>query len=227
MNPSPRSLSELLNVDHLLLDFDGPVASLFAGYPAADVARQLRASFPDHLSDCWPEESDPLALYRHVAEQRPDLAADIDTTLVELEMSAARQAVLTPGVEPFLAAVAEAGLAIRVVSNNSSECIAAFLAEHRMRAQVAGVHGRRRGEPDSMKPSARLLLDAMTAAGAGSTNCVFVGDAVRDVEAGTAAGVPTIGYANKPGKHTRLTDAGAAVVVDSLNELTSAVQQQA
>lgn len=226
MNAPSRSLAELLSVDHLLLDFDGPVASLFSGYPAADVARQLRASFSDDLSGCWPEESDPLALYRHVAEQRPDLAADIDATLVELELSAARRAVLTPGVEHFLAVVAKAGLAVRVVSNNSSECIAAFLAEHQMRAQVAGVHGRHRGEPDSMKPSGRLLLDAMAAAGVGPTNCVFVGDAVRDVEAGTAAGVSTIGYANKPGKRTRLAEAGAAIVVGSLSELTSIVEER-
>jgi hypothetical protein len=36
---------------------------------------------------------------------------------------------------------------------------------------------------------------------------------------GRAAGVRTIGYANKPGKRDRLTDAGADIVIDSMQAL--------
>ena len=51
-----RSLRQIISgTRHLLLDFDGPVCSIFAGTPAPDVARRLREALqvmgyrlPDH-----------------------------------------------------------------------------------------------------------------------------------------------------------------------------------
>jgi phosphoglycolate phosphatase len=43
-----------------------------------------------------------------------------------------------------------------------------------------------------------------------------VGDSITDVEAGLAADIWTIGYANKPGKDEALRDAGADAVLDSM-----------
>ncbi|MEO3751686.1 HAD hydrolase-like protein [Streptomyces sp. B6B3] len=85
-----------------------------------------------------------------------------------------------------------------VVSNNAAQAIQGYLDKHALTSRVRGVVGRVPGEPASMKPSPRLLLDAMGTSPA--SEYVFLGDAVRDVEAGHAAGVPTIGYANKPRK---------------------------
>lgn len=59
--------------------------------------------------------------------------------------------------------------------------------------------------------------------GARPGECVFIGDASRDVEAGDAAGVPTIGYANKPGKDAKLAAAGAVVIVDSMQLIADAL----
>ncbi|MFD0532458.1 hypothetical protein ACFQY7_00135 [Actinomadura luteofluorescens] len=50
-----------------------------------------------------------------------------------------------------------------------------------------------------------------------------MGDAVRDVQAGHAAKVATIGYANKPGKEAKLTAAGAVVVTDSMEAVADAL----
>jgi phosphoglycolate phosphatase len=55
-------------------------------------------------------------------------------------------------------------------------------------------------------------------AGASNT-AAFVGDSETDIEAGRAAGVTTIGYANKPGKYQRLTTAGAAIVINTMQAL--------
>ncbi|MGR6997287.1 HAD family hydrolase [Yinghuangia aomiensis] len=52
---------------------------------------------------------------------------------------------------------------------------------------------------------------------------MFIGDAVRDVEAGHAAGVQTIGYANKPGKGERLATAERSAVVDSMGLVAEAL----
>jgi hypothetical protein len=50
----------------------------------------------------------------------------------------------------------------------------------------------------------------------------FVGDPPSDVIAGRLAGVALIGFANKPGKATQLTDAGADAVTNRLAEISTA-----
>ncbi|MFF1794607.1 HAD family hydrolase [Kitasatospora sp. NPDC058263] len=52
---------------------------------------------------------------------------------------------------------------------------------------------------------------------------MFIGDAARDVEAGEAAGIQTIGYANKRGKDAKLAAAGAVVIVDSMELIADAL----
>ncbi|WP_376771615.1 HAD family hydrolase [Streptosporangium saharense] len=110
-----------------------------------------------------------------------------------------------------------------MVSNNASSAIQAYLNAHDLSGQVAGAFGRVPGDPASMKPSPRLLLDVMDAAGSVPAECVFIGDAVRDVEAGDAVGISTIGYANKPGKDTSLATAGAVTVVGSMKVIADAL----
>lgn len=109
------------------------------------------------------------------------------------------------------------------MSNNDGGAIRVYLEAHALNGYVAGVFGRIPGEPATMKPDPRLLIDAMDAATAKPGECVFVGDAVRDVQAGDAVGVATIGYANKPGKDVKLKQAGAVVVVGSMQEITDAM----
>ncbi|GGZ44779.1 hydrolase [Streptomyces inusitatus] len=208
---------------HVLLDFDGPVCSLFAGAPAPDIARDLH----DYLTkdgieapESWGTD-DPLALLRAVADTHPALVEPADTRLTQLETSAAGSAAPTPGGREFLDACAATARPVWIVSNNSGAAIRTYLAAHGL--TVAGVFGRVPGDPTSMKPSARLLADAMAAAESGPSECVFIGDAVRDVEAGKAAGVGTIGYANKPHKDQKLRAAGAVAVTTSMTDLAQAV----
>ena len=50
---------------------------------------------------------------------------------------------------------------------------------------------------------------------------VFIGDSISDVEAGQAAGISVIGYANKFGKDFLLSRAGAVATVAPLSDLMS------
>ncbi|WP_232247677.1 HAD family hydrolase [Kitasatospora azatica] len=109
------------------------------------------------------------------------------------------------------------------MSNNAGDAIRDCLDAQGLADQVSGVFGRVPGDPGSMKPNPRLLLDAMEAAAAAPAECVFIGDAVRDVEASQAAAIPTIGYANKPGKAAKLAAAGAVAVVDALDQVVLAL----
>ncbi|MEV4093222.1 HAD family hydrolase [Streptosporangium saharense] len=220
-------LAEVLRpVKHVLIDFDGPICSVFAGLPAPEVAQRLRAallSTGERPSTSWESETDPLALLRRISIERPDLVGIADAALTRLEEEAVQLAQPTPGGEAVLRACVESGRTVWLVSNNASNAIRAYLNAHGLSSQVAGVFGRVPGDPTSMKPSPRLLLDAMDAAGSVPAECVFIGDAVRDVEAGDAAGVSTIGYANKPGKDTSLSAAGAVAVVRSIKIIADAL----
>ncbi|MFJ1932691.1 HAD family hydrolase [Kitasatospora sp. NPDC088160] len=227
MTTISQQLADALRpVKHVLLDFDGPVCSVFAGLPAPEVARRLRegllANGEQALAGAE-KESDPLALLRLVSDVRPDLTESTDAALAALETEAVRIGQPTPGGESVLRACARSGRLVSVVSNNAGTAITTYLTDHGLDGYVAGVFGRAPGDPSSMKPNPRLLLDAMEATGTRPEHCVFVGDAARDVEAGEAAGVPTIGYANKPGKDARLAAAGAVVIVDSMQLIADAL----
>ena len=68
---SGRTLADLIGTGPLLLDFDGPVCSIFAGYPAPRVAAGLVALLHVEGIAMPPEirgEGDPLAVLRWVGE---------------------------------------------------------------------------------------------------------------------------------------------------------------
>ncbi|WP_405389168.1 HAD hydrolase-like protein [Streptomyces sp. NBC_01102] len=215
-------------VKHVFFDFDGPVCSVFAGLPAPGVARRLYEDLRPLLApgdpQGWATESDPLALLRHVADVRPDLAARADETLVRLETEAVALAGQTTGGESAIRACVESGRSAWIISNNAGDAIRAYLTGHGLDDAIAGVFGRVPGDPTSMKPNPRLLFDALSAASAAPATCIFIGDAARDVEAGNAADVATIGYANKPGKEAALAAAGAVAVTDSMSAIADALR---
>ncbi|MFJ9445162.1 HAD family hydrolase [Kitasatospora sp. NPDC101235] len=222
-----QQLADVLRpVKHVLLDFDGPVCSVFAGLPAPEVARRLREGLlatGEQAPAGAKDESDPLALLRLLSDARPDLTESTDAALAVLETEAVRVGRPTPGGESVLRACARSGRTVSVVSNNAGTAIETYLSEHGLNGYVAGVFGRVPGDPSSMKPNPRLLLEAMEAAGTKPEHCIFIGDAARDVEAGEAAGVPTIGYANKPGKDAKLAAAGAVAIVGSMESIAEAL----
>lgn len=227
MSAAPQTLADVLRpVKHVLLDFDGPVCSVFAGLSAPEVARRLHEGLlaAGEQAPAGAEgETDPLALLRLVAQARPDLTGRADAALAALETEAVRAGRPNPGGESVLRACARSGRSVYVVSNNAGVAIEIYLSEHGLSDYVTSVFGRVPGDPSSMKPNPRLLLEAMEAAGAKPEDCVFIGDAARDVEAGHAAGIRTIGYANKPGKDAKLAAAGAVAVVASMQLIADAM----
>jgi phosphoglycolate phosphatase len=112
-----------------------------------------------------------------------------------------------------------------LVSNNATAALDQYVDTHQFKPLVAGSFGRVPGRPESMKPSPELLLATLREAHAEPPECIFIGDAVRDVEAAHAAGMLTIGYANKPGKAEMLCEAGAVAVSTAMQALAQALPQ--
>jgi phosphoglycolate phosphatase-like HAD superfamily hydrolase len=80
-------------------------------------------------------------------------------------------------------------------------------------------------DPKLLKPSPFLVLQALRQVNAPTNAAVLVGDSTSEVEAARAACIPSIGYANKPGKHDRLARAGAIAVIASMAELADCLRR--
>ncbi|MEU2662272.1 HAD-IA family hydrolase [Micromonospora sp. NPDC007220] len=208
----------------ILLDFDGPVCSIFAQHSASTVAHELRRMLVDQAVTLPPEilaERDPLAVLRFTATLgRPAVVRLVDQAMTREEVTAARTAEPTPYGREVIVAAHQTGRRVAVVSNNSAASVHAYLSARRLTSYVHPVIGRPEAAPERMKPDPFPVLAAVRELGAQPTECVLVGDSVSDIEAAHAAGVAAIGYANKPGKRERF--AAADVVIDSMAELVTA-----
>jgi HAD superfamily hydrolase (TIGR01549 family) len=210
----------LREVPVLLLDFDGPVCSLFAGLPAATVAKQLRGllwrhdvALPDHVM----EQDDPHEILRYTGSLgRAELTWAVEDALTAAEVAAAKSARPTPYSREVIVAAHEAGRPLAIVSNNAADAIRAYLDAHRLSRYVHPVIGRPYADPSRMKPNRAPILAAVDELDADPQGCILIGDSVSDITGAAAAGVRSIGYANKPGKRQRLSDAGADPIVDSM-----------
>ncbi|WAC75935.1 phosphoglycolate phosphatase [Roseateles sp. SL47] len=122
------------------------------------------------------------------------------------------------GVEEMLAGLVAAGLSWGIVTNKIERFalpLARGLGWDRMASAVIG--GDTTGHA---KPHPAPLLEAARRAGVDPLHCIYVGDDVRDIQAGKAAGMPTVavrwGYL---GQGEPIDAWGADVILDTPSEL--------
>ncbi|WP_156096438.1 hypothetical protein [Amycolatopsis jejuensis] len=105
----------LSSTSAVLLDFDGPVCSVFSSFTPAEVASDLRAALC--LSNT-PETGEPFELLSYVAGSVPAVASDAEVELARLERAAVAEAEPTPGADDLLREFHLAGRPVVIVSNN-------------------------------------------------------------------------------------------------------------
>jgi HAD superfamily hydrolase (TIGR01509 family) len=184
-----------------LVDFDGPICSIFDGYPAADAARELSTGVTPPLAYVT---TDPLEALRNAPS---DQVETVDIKLCDIELRAVETSKPNPEFLKLLKAIG--GRPWAVVSNNSAGAVRAYLQRHHAEYASVPVFGRPFARPELMKPNPYLLLEALKALSVSADVTQFIGDSASDIEAGCLAGVHTIGYANRPGKAELLAEAGA------------------
>jgi len=223
-------LAELIGPAHaLLLDFDGPVCDLFAGYTAATIAGELRAflaskavSLPADIQD----GSDPLQLIRWVGSSHPELIEGVEDRLIHAERAAARTARPTTRAHDAIIVAAQYKVPVAIVSNNSKSAISGYLNKHGLSRKVSTIVGRVYGHPELMKPDPSSLLNAVVNIGVRPEAAVFLGDATTDIEAARRASMASIGYAKKPGRYSSLEAEGASCVIDDMATLEAALRMR-
>ena len=224
---SPPQLARVLDrASDVLVDFDGPICSIFAGLSSATVADQLRSILvANHvvLPPSLTAETDPLQVLRYTAGVDLSLTSKVEAALRHAEVIAAQCARSTAHARDALLACRRSGRRVAVVSNNSQAAVDAYLRTHGIATLVDRVVGRTIPDPSLLKPNPHLLLEAAAALDISPACGVLVGDSVTDMEAARAAGSLSIGLANKPAKRERLVDAGADAVIDTMAQLASAL----
>jgi beta-phosphoglucomutase-like phosphatase (HAD superfamily) len=223
-----RTLDQIIRgTRHLLLDFDGPICSIFAGTPAPSIAKQLRDSLTAagfHLAADIENEDDPLEVFRAAAKVSADAAASAQQLLTVFETQAISTARPAKGSANLIITAQRTGRTVTIVSNNSGVAIAAYLADHRLTGYIQAIVARDDSDPERMKPSPYRVREAVSLLDAESNQCALVGDSTTDVLAGHRAGIIVIGYADKPSQAQALADAQAAAVTTDLAEITTALR---
>ncbi|MFI7217883.1 HAD family hydrolase [Micromonospora maritima] len=213
----------LSKVGAVLLDFDGPVCSIFAGYPAPQVAAELVDVLRRRGVDVPPDlasEPDPLEVLRRTAALGDwEITRAVEDALCAAERRAVESAAPTPYGREVIVAARQAGMLVAAVSNNSDGAVIAYLTAHRLATYVSPVVGRAYAEPARMKPNPEPILKAVHALGELPGRCLLIGDSLSDIEGAKAARVGVIGYANRPEKVAAFRNAGADAVITSMGEL--------
>ena len=133
-----------------------------------------------------------------------------------------RSPVLLPGIAELLQAIEDKGLKWGIVTNKPRRFTQALIKSMGLDKRAACIVS---GDDAPLpKPSPATLLLACERIGVKPSNCVYVGDAERDIQAGKAAGMQTvvalfgyIGVSDKP------TDWGAEVMIKTPFELLKAL----
>ena len=196
MNPSADLTELLTRQSAILLDFDGPVCSIFANHPAPAVAAKLRDTLADAGVAIPAEvegERDPLEVPKWAATLgQPQLVRKVETVLCAEEAEAARTSAPTPFGREFVVGAYEAGKPLAVVSNN---------------------------------PNPEPILTAAKALSADPADCVLIGDSLTDIDGAHAVGVAVVGYANHPEKVEPFAAAGAEVIITTMADAALALAE--
>jgi hypothetical protein len=109
MSPERAPFAALDNIlrrtRYLLIDFDGPVCSLFAGTPTEPVADDLRAVITRKeiaLPAAIENTTDWFEILSYAVSVGPDVGASVEAALTELETKAVTTASPTPYIQDVI-----------------------------------------------------------------------------------------------------------------------------
>ncbi|MEU0581284.1 HAD-IA family hydrolase [Streptomyces griseoincarnatus] len=227
----PNDLRNLIEGARVVLwDFDGPVCRLFAGHSAERVARDLvdwleGRGLHGLLDESARESLDPHVVLRAVDRRHPgsDLVAELEERLTQEELKAAASARPTPYADPLVRTWTAVGARLAITTNNSPRVVKEYLTSRGLLPCFAPHLYGRTQELSYLKPHPHCIQRALNAMGAAPSTALMIGDTPSDFLAARAAGVPFLGYARNERKNKVLEEAGAEVIVGSLEPVLKAV----
>ncbi|HTE83365.1 MAG TPA: hypothetical protein VK821_01370 [Dehalococcoidia bacterium] len=198
---------------HLLLDFNGPVCTLYAHQPEHLAADHLRAILAEHAAEI-PENiattSDPLTVLAYAAATSPELAGRAEAELTRYELSAVATAQPIASSHDLISSARESHRTITVISSCSAQAVRAYLDRASLDEQVGLVIGRKEQDPDSATEH-DLIDRALTALNADLATCVVVAESQDILDSASAHSIATIAYARSAADDRGPAQAAAAI----------------
>ncbi len=182
-------------IDAVLFDLDGTLVDTAPGLGAALNAMRQRRGLPEIApADYRPQASHGsqglLRIGFDVDQQHPDFTTLRREFLAHYAANLTRNSPLFPGMAEVLDKFEARSIKWGVVTNKPAEYTQPLLAHLGLLARAAFVVS---GDTCAQaKPHPAPLLHACREAGVPVENCLYVGDAERDVQAANAAGMPAL-----------------------------------
>ncbi|WP_328748431.1 HAD hydrolase-like protein [Streptomyces sp. NBC_00285] len=225
-----RLASLVTSARYVLWDLDGPICRLFAGYPAHEIANELvdkidQLGMGVLLTEKERSAFDSHQPLRRVHEQRrgSDLVLELEEWLTQRELRAVPKAMPTPHADPLIRTWSSRDVRFAITTNNAALAAVAYVESRELKDCFPYVYGRTQ-DLDLMKPNPYCLEEAIKAMGADPSVTLMIGDAPTDLQAAQQAGVSFLGYARNETKERMLRDAGAEVVVGSMEQILDIVR---
>ena len=197
-----------------LFDFDNTLAVLRPEVDWKGARRELESYLrvegaPDDLFVRVPTGALPLyeAYRARFGDAHRATIAHASGIIEKFELAGVDRAKPLEGALDLLAALAERGARVAVVTSNSSRTIERWLGLHQARNLVAVIAGRDRLL--AMKPSPVTIELALNELGIAAAESAFAGDSADDLRAARAAGVRFHGIAFAVSARDELIAAGA------------------
>jgi HAD superfamily hydrolase (TIGR01509 family) len=223
----PETLRHILaNTKALLLDFDGPICSVFAGTPALAIADQLRHVLTDgghNLPEHIQATGDPFDVLNYAATLGSEEVRYVEATFTAHEIDAIATATPTPGAHRLIHSWHNTGRPLAIVSNNSVAAVSAYVQLHRLDQVVSNISARTPSRTALLKPNPYLITQAASKLGMETAACTMIGDSPADIQAAHSAGSQIIAFAKNAEKRARLTTAKPAEIVQSISIVIDAI----
>lgn len=195
---------------HLLIDFEGPICTLYPHSPTlpADRLRALLIAQGFQLPDLIAETADPLAVVVHATNVRPELARQAEAELTSIEFEAVPSAQPTGYAHDVITSARESGRTVTVISTCSAAAVNAYLAHASLTELVDLVVARTEGIP--APEYLALIQQALSELDAEPSSCAIVADSVLALQSAMATGAATIACVRTVASEPATASAGTA-----------------
>ncbi|MDQ2944271.1 MAG: HAD family hydrolase, partial [Candidatus Dormibacteraeota bacterium] len=152
----------------------------------------------------------------------PNRAEEIDRRAGEIYSELNTDPKPLPGAHELLQTLDERGLPWAIATSSRREQVDASINALRLARRPTIIDGSR---VEHAKPAPDLLLFAARKLGVEPARTWYVGDAIWDMQAARAAGMPAIGVVSGSATAEELEEAGAWLTIDNLGQLMHLIQR--
>ena len=215
-----------MKIRAIIADMDGTITKFNLDYMRT---RQRILEELDRRNLRTPDMNDQLSLFIVLGKLKDKLdrntyealRGQVYGYLEEMELKAATDVTLYPGVVETLEKLRSNSMKIGLVTNNGRKGTDLTLSRYKLENLFDAVVTR--DDCDDMKPAAEPVLKILTALNVAPSEAILIGDGVMDVVAAKAAGVPSIAVATGPFANNHLLGAEPDYLLGSINDLPTLI----